>query len=203
MPRTQILSENQVFTNDTTTESSHRIHTSLSDAGDENDGESSINRDVGAVNKTTENDKSFRSSVWKHATKITPDTARCNECGKTMKTVNGSTSSLRKHLLAQHSLVPPPPRRAVARNKTTSLSNEKKSRLDHLLKLATFEDGRSFGDFRKSGMSKFLTEAVPGENIVHPKTCQKMYDDCKRSFRWKDDFLQREPVFVTRDTPES
>ena len=183
MPRTQTLSENPVLTNDTATESSHRIHTTLSYADDENDGERAINRDVDAVNKTTENDKSLRSSVWTHATKITPETARCNKCGKTMKTVNGSTSSLRKHLLVQHSLVPSPPRKAGARKKTTSLSNEKKSRLDHLLKLATFEDGRSFGDFRKSGMSKFLAEAVPGENIVHPKTCQKMYDDCKRSSR--------------------
>ena len=202
MPRTQIFSENQVFTNDATTESPRRIYTSLSDAGGEHDGESSINRDVDGVNKTTENDKSFRSSVWKHATKITPEMARCNECGKTMKTVNGSTSSLRKHLLAQHSLVPPPPRRAVVRKKNNSLSNERKSRLDHLLKLATFEDGRSFGDFRKSGMSKFLAEAVPGESIVHPKTFQNMCDDCRRSSRWKNDFLQREPVFVTRDTPE-
>ena len=96
MPRTQVFSKIQVFTNDTTTESSHRIHTSLSDAGGEHDGESSINRNVDGVN-----DKSLQSSVWKHATKITPETARCNECGKTMKTVNGSTSSLRKHLLAK------------------------------------------------------------------------------------------------------
>jgi BED zinc finger len=180
-----------MFTNDTTTESSHRIPTSLSDTGGEQDTDSLNNDEADSINQATKNEQSLRSSVWKYATKITPETARCNKCGKTMKTIYGGTSSLRKHLLHQHNIVPTPSRKSSTRPKLTSISKEKKSRLDYLLKLATFQDGRSFGDFRKSGMINFLAEAVPGKNIIRPKTSELMFDECKRSSRSEADFFNK------------
>lgn len=184
MSRSPSSSSNLMLTTNTTVDSPDRIRTFVTDAGAEHDVNSSpINREVDAIDKETENETSLRSSVWKHATKISPNTARCNACGKMMKTINGGTSSLRKHLLHQHNIIPTPSRKSCTRPKRLSLSKEKKSRLDHLLKSATFEDGRSFGDFRKSGIMKFLAEAVPGNNIDPPKTSTGMSNGSERFSR--------------------
>lgn len=113
--------------------------------------------------------KSLRSSVWKYAKKITPDLARCNECGKEIKTKCGGTSSLRKHLINRHHITVSSSKKPEDRTRNNSISKQRKSRLDHLLKLAIFEDGRTFGDFSKSGMVKFLAEAVPGKTFTKPR----------------------------------
>ena len=47
------------------------------------------------------------------------------------------------------------------RNNSQSITKESKSRLDHLVNLAIFEDGRTFSDFLASAMKKFLAEAIP------------------------------------------
>lgn len=184
MNRSQASLSNLTLINNPSVDSSNRIRTFVNDPDADHDVNSSpINQEADAIDKETENGNSLRSSVWKHATKIAPDTARCNACGKTMKTINGGTSSLRKHLLHQHHVVPTPSRKSCTRPKRSSISKEKKTRLDHLLKLATFEDGRSFGDFRKSGMMKFLAEAVPGENIAPEKTSNWMFNESGRFSR--------------------
>ena len=182
-----------MVTNEITADSLHHIRTPLSDVGEQNT-ESRSNQPIGSINRVTHNEQSFRSSVWKHTTKITPDTARCNQCGKTIKTIHGGTSSLRKHLLYQHNIVLTSSRKSSTRTRFTSISKEKKSRLDHLLKLATFQDGRSFGDFRKSAIMKFLAEAVPGENIVRPKTSEFMLERRRSSCSEADFFQKNQPL---------
>ena len=47
--------------------------------------------------------------------------------------------------------------------KDNSMSRERKIRMDHLANFAIFEDGRTFGDLRRSGITKVLAEAIPGD----------------------------------------
>lgn len=105
----------------------------------------------------------LRSSVWTYATKISGVKAQCNKCKKFVKTFNGGTSTLKKHLIDIHGLTHlkslPSSR---AKNDKTEITRERKNRLDYLANLAIYEDGRTFTDLRKSGMRKFLAEAVPG-----------------------------------------
>ena len=108
--------------------------------------------------------KTLRSSVWKYATKVTSNVAQCNICSKMIKTSSGGTTTLRKHLSRQHQI-----KDLTFHSQTTqkiinnSISKNRKGRLDQLVKVAIFEDGHSFGDLRKSGMMKFLAEAIPGK----------------------------------------
>lgn len=111
--------------------------------------------------------KNLRSSVWKYATKVSSDVGQCNVCSKTIKTTTGGTTTLRKHLLRKHNITdvahrPESSRKTI--NKT--ISKQRKARLDQLVKIAIFEDGRTFGDFRKSGIMKFISEAIPGKNYA-------------------------------------
>ena len=112
---------------------------------------------------TTDDEKRLKSNVWNHAKKISLDQAQCSICKMYIKTVRSGTTTLRKHLIHKHKLThlissaPPKPR------KTASITRERKIRLDHLANLAIFEDGRSFGDLRKNGIRKFLSEAISGK----------------------------------------
>ena len=85
------------------------------------------------------------------------------------------------YIFHQHNVVQSNSRMSSTLAQINTISKEKKSRLDHLLKLVTFEDGRS-GDFRKSGVMKFSAEALPGEehllgylvNIGHALLLQRI-----------------------------
>lgn len=110
----------------------------------------------------TNNEKQLRSNVWKYAIKISKENAQCIRCKSYIKTPAGGTTTLRKHLITKHNFAHLT-LDANPRIKTgSSISREQKSRLDNLPYLAIFEDGRTFGDLRKGGISKFLAEAVPG-----------------------------------------
>ena len=133
---------------------------------DKEDDSSMVVEEQGDSDGSTEHGKRLKSSVWKYADKISSGIAQCNQCGKKIKTNQGGTSSLRKHLLQQHRELDLSSLKPTERTINNSISKEKKFRLDRLLTRATFEDGRSFGDFRKSGMIKFLNEAVPGKESI-------------------------------------
>jgi hypothetical protein len=169
MTRSQISFTNRVVTNNITTHFSCPNPDSAAVTHTRPHGNASIKPDADINDTMIENAKGLRSSVWRYATKVTTETARCNECGAIIKTIQGSTSSLRKHILHRHNVVQSNSRKSSSLAKNSSISREKKSRLDHLLKLAAFEDGRSFGDFRKSGIMKFFAEALPGQKIVQQK----------------------------------
>lgn len=124
-----------------------------------------VNGDNDGAEGPIMNEKSLRSMVWKYATKITAHVAQCNICLKKIKTNSGGTTSLRKHLLRQHKISDVPSHRPSYKTINNPISKQQKDRLDHLVKIATFEDGRTFGDFRKNGMMKFLSEAVPGKTF--------------------------------------
>ena len=105
----------------------------------------------------------LKSSVWNHAKKISKDKAQCVTCKAYVKTPCGGTTTLRKHLMTKHNLTHLTLRANSRIKKDNSMSRERKIRLDHLANLAIFEDGRTFGDLRRSGITKFLAEAIPGD----------------------------------------
>ncbi|CAF3115252.1 unnamed protein product [Rotaria sp. Silwood2] len=136
-----------------------------SEETDKNSNENTVTIPVEEDNQNVpfvENERTqLRSNVWNYAKKISKEKSQCNICKKYIKTPGGSTTTLRKHLVTVHNLV----HLALEANPRVKIDNsispEQKLRLDYLANLAIFEDGRTFGDLRKSGISKFLAEAIP------------------------------------------
>ena len=108
------------------------------------------------------------SQVWQYANRC-PGTsyATCCLCpdNKRISTNNGSTSTLRKHLISKHQLhdleLPPAKRKATV----SSMTDEKKKHLHGLFIKCIVRDGRTFNDFQKPGMKKLLEELIPGKFI--------------------------------------
>lgn len=118
--------------------------------------------DEDTTNSTIADEKRLKSNVWKHAKKISMDQAQCSICKMYIKTIRSGTTTLRKHLIHKHKLTHLMSRATLKSEKIVSIPRERKIRLDHLANLAIFEDGRSFGDLRKNGIRKFLSEAISG-----------------------------------------
>ncbi|CAF4511144.1 unnamed protein product, partial [Rotaria sp. Silwood2] len=113
---------------------------------------------------TTETKLSHSSAGWQYAVRDNhPTYAICCLCPdkKRISTNNGSTTTLRKHLISKHNkfdLILPNHERK--RNKT--LSNPiKKQQLHHMLISCIIHDGRTFNDFEKAGIKKILQVLVP------------------------------------------
>jgi BED zinc finger len=111
-----------------------------------------------------------KSNVWTYAHRHPTDHgwAVCQLCPsspipKRISTKGGATSTLRKHLVKKHNkidlLLTSEGGEPVER-----MSSTKRNRLHQLLINAIIIDGRCFGDFRKSGFSRFLADAIPGES---------------------------------------
>jgi hypothetical protein len=106
------------------------------------------------------------SQVWQYAERC-PGTnySTCCLCPdkKKISTNNGSTSTLRKHLISKHQLhdleLPPAKRKLPA----SSITDDKKQHLHGLFIKCIVRDGRTFNDFQKPGMKKLLEELIPGK----------------------------------------
>ena len=100
------------------------------------------------------------SIVWKYATRnLDNQTATCIKCEAVIKTTNWSTTGLRKHLIQIHKITTIPP---SAPAKKATFPPALRKELHELAIKAIIQDSRSFNDFRRSGMLKFLKKAVPG-----------------------------------------
>ncbi len=118
--------------------------------------------------RTEQEDEEIRlkSNVWTYAKKISSEKAQCIRCKSMIKTVHGGTTTLRKHLITKHNLTHLILPTSERQNKQKStISREQKIRLDYLANLAIYEDGRTFNDLHKSGIRKFLAEAIPGNRF--------------------------------------
>lgn len=108
---------------------------------------------------------SCRSKVWKYAIRdADKDFSTCCLCddNKRISTNNGSTSTLRKHLISVHNLhhLALPTKRKESTKPSISLN--KKRDLDDLFINCIIKDGRTFNDLQKPGLKKVLDELVPG-----------------------------------------
>ena len=87
--------------------------------------------------------------------------AKCNKCDREISCKNHSTTGLCRHLYCCLKL----PSFARHRNatRTNSIGRGMKQRLLALAYKCIIENVRTFGDFRKPGISHLLKEIVPGK----------------------------------------
>ena len=81
------------------------------------------------------------------------------------------------------------------------LSNEKKCKLDEAAINCIIIDGRSWGDFRRDGISQFLKVAVPGYTGPCSRTVQRnlfqLYNKKKEDF--KNGLSKTQNLSITAD----
>lgn len=122
---------------------------------------------------TQRNKPSTRSIVWVYFQRTTVEDrlkAKCLVDGYTtiLSTPSHSTSTLIRHLRDVHrmkdfQLQEDLPHHASKKRISTHL----KKRLDDAVLVAIVEDGRSFNDFSKKGLKKFIQEALPSKRTVY------------------------------------
>ena len=108
------------------------------------------------------------SNVWQYALRNGNENfATCSLCpdNKRISTNNGSTSTLRRHLIVQHNkheLILTSKKR---KHTQSTFSEIKKQELHNLIINCIVRDGRTFNDFEKPGAKRLLQELVPGKII--------------------------------------
>ncbi|CAF2890154.1 unnamed protein product [Rotaria sp. Silwood2] len=109
-----------------------------------------------------------QSRVWAYFERMYGDQglqAKClvSDCAKVLSTPLHSTSTLIRHLRDVHKVDELKPKeKLVNRSTDQRIPVKLKKKLDGAVVAAIIEDGRSFGDFSKSGFQKFLQLALPG-----------------------------------------
>ncbi|CAF2033783.1 unnamed protein product [Rotaria magnacalcarata] len=101
------------------------------------------------------------------------DYLKCNLCVDSTKkfSLNGSSdTNVRRHLGVKHHLkqflYPSQLQEYESKPKQKFVSTAHKQQLDKAVVAAIYIDGRSFDDFRKTGMMKFLNLAIPGHSAI-------------------------------------
>ncbi|CAM4794435.1 unnamed protein product [Rotaria magnacalcarata] len=153
------------------------IHLSDSLASDETENDETNPRSS-TMKKTT--NKTIED-VWKYFTKQSNGKITCNLCptssSKSFSTVNElSDSNLRSHLGRIHKLTDflyPSQRPQEKLPKPVNLTQQRKKILDEAAIQAIIDDSHSFNIFRKSGMQKFLSLAVPNYRGPNRRTVVK------------------------------
>ena len=132
------------------------------------DTHNSISIDNVLSDKTNTTVTSRSSNVWQYALRDgNQNFATCCLCpdNKRISTNNGSTSTLRRHLIVQHNkhelILPLKKRKHIQ----STFSEIKKQELHNLIINCIVRDGRTFNDFEKPGTKKLLQELVPGKII--------------------------------------
>lgn len=116
------------------------------------------------INLPEKNAVRQESTVWKYAKRnVESQTATCNDCNAIIKTTNGSTTGLRKHLMQKHKIQFAP---TVPVSDKPKIAPSLKKELHQLIVKSIVQDGRSFSDFRRQGMMKFLNRIVPGNYLI-------------------------------------
>jgi hypothetical protein len=103
-----------------------------------------------------------KSDVWHYATKQANGKAKCHNCDREISCKDHSTTGLRRHLHKCLNIS------KFTRSRTRNISNkfvseDMKKKLNDLVYECIVEDGRTFGDLRKSGMARFIKKILPGE----------------------------------------
>ncbi|CAF2018076.1 unnamed protein product [Rotaria magnacalcarata] len=102
----------------------------------------------------------LKSEVWQYATRLNNGKAKCNKCDREISCKDHSTTGIRRHLY--HCMKIPSFTRHINASSTSSIGRDMTQRLNELVYKCIIEDGRTFGDFRKPGISHLLEQIVPG-----------------------------------------
>ena len=101
-------------------------------------------------------------SVWKFAERSDDKTfAICLICDKHIKTSNWPTTTIRHHLTQVHNkteFTPPNNKKTMI----TAVNRNLKEKLHKLLITTIIKDNLPFNAFNKTGLSKLIQEAIPG-----------------------------------------
>lgn len=185
------------------------LHEELDDENEDNEEEGIHKDDLSSEEE--DRSKKKKSSPMQFFKKSTNETdkyicLKCEEKGKkkSLKMINGIDSGLRKHLGSVHDMErylyksqqnqkkqqespDPPEDDTTAENTTCRLvfTREIKKELDDAVLNCIIEDGRSFNDFRKPGMKKFLKLAIPGYKAPHRVTIARRVRTSYRTHRNK------------------
>jgi hypothetical protein len=106
------------------------------------------------------------SKVWKYATRCpNSNYSICLLCpdNKKISTNNGSTSTLRKHLISKHQVHELILSRDKRKLVVPSINNKQSQQLHELFIKCIIRDGRTFNDLQKPGMKTVLQQIIPGE----------------------------------------
>jgi hypothetical protein len=109
---------------------------------------------------------SHSSQVWQYAIRCpNSNYSTCRLCpdNKQISTNNGSTSTLRKHLISKHNIHVLVLTNDKRKSTKSSISINKKRELHDLFINCIIRDGRTFNDLHKPGMKKILQELIPGK----------------------------------------
>ena len=135
---------------------------------------SADNRERSGMTATTiqSNKPSKRSPAWMYFQRITVDDrlkAKCliDGCTTTLSTPFHSTSTLIRHLRDVHKMEDFQSKEILPNHSTKKrISSHLKKRLDDAVLVAIVEDGRSFNDFSKRGLKKFIQAALPSKRTI-------------------------------------
>lgn len=118
----------------------------------------------GSANVSETEKDPTRSLVWDHATKMDNEKATCHKCQREIGCKGHSTSGLRRHLyscLGLQQFKTGNGRSGI--RKRTELSATVVRKFNSLVYDCIIKDGRSFGDLRKPGLARLLSEMLPGK----------------------------------------
>jgi len=108
---------------------------------------------------------SYTSEVWKYAIRLpNSNYSTCCLCPdhKKISTNNGSTSTLRKHLISKHQIDQLSLQNGKRKRPISSININRKKELHQLFINCIIHDGRTFNDLQKPGMKKLIQELIPG-----------------------------------------
>ncbi|CAF3965061.1 unnamed protein product, partial [Rotaria sp. Silwood1] len=101
----------------------------------------------------------IKSEVWNYATKLPNGKAKCKSCNREIACKDHSTTGLRRHLDRCMKTSKFLSNNSTIFNKSINIQMKKK--LHELVYQCIIQDGRSFDDLRKPGMSRLLQEIIP------------------------------------------
>ncbi|CAF4131524.1 unnamed protein product, partial [Adineta steineri] len=184
-PLTDSTNKRQSINNNNITDKPTQINSLSSGAttyDSDSDGESVRIREVAHENSNNNNKTNFRfkenffsdttnstkpsnsSAVWQYAVRDdNPNYSICCLCpdNKRISTHNGSTTTLRKHLILKHNKADLVLSHIKRQRKKTLLNPIKKQELHSMFVNCIIRDGRTFNDLEKAGMKKVLQLLIP------------------------------------------
>jgi hypothetical protein len=84
--------------------------------------------------------------------------------------LNGTTTDMRKHLFLIHKLDCFAMTASKKQTRPARLSTDEKKKLDSLAISCIVQDGRGFGDLRRTGLLKLFNHLLPGAKVVREQS---------------------------------
>ncbi|CAF1202668.1 unnamed protein product [Adineta ricciae] len=140
-----------------------------------------------------------KSAVHEYASKISPNEYQCKLCSKIVRCTVDTNSNIRRHLALSHGKM------QLAckshRSPRATIPSDKKNLLDEAAINCIITDARCWNDFKRPGMIKFLSVAVPGYSGPSSRSVQRQLKKLyfKKQCDFKNELTEVENVSITTD----